>query len=354
MKEIIVNIHTHTTYSDGAGAHADIAKAAQQAGVDVVFVTDHNVYVHGMDGYYGEGDHRVLLLVGEEVHDQARQPQKSHLLVLGAGRELAAHAYQTQHLVEMAHNAGALTFIAHPFDPPAPAFGETDITWEDWDIRGVTGIEIWNGLSELKNYLKGKLRAIRYVLNPELVALGAAPQALQKWDELLKAGRRLVAIGGSDAHALNYRWGPIRREIFPYEFHFRAINNHIFTQEPLTGSLVEDRRLILDALKQGRSFIGYDLPAPTSGFRFSAQGRDQKAWMGEPISGEYGVTFQIRLPRPAVCRLIRDGKVVKTWEKRDTCTYITNDTGAYRVEVDIDFLGRRRAWIYSNPIYVRK
>ena len=86
MHEISVNLHMHTVYSDGHATHTDIARAALRAGIDVVIVTDHNVYVDGPEDYYHDGDRRVLLLVGEEIHDQARLPQKSHLLVFGAGR----------------------------------------------------------------------------------------------------------------------------------------------------------------------------------------------------------------------------------------------------------------------------
>jgi predicted metal-dependent phosphoesterase TrpH len=86
MEEITVNLHMHTRYSDGSGLHVDIARAALQAGVDVVIVTDHNVLVSGPEDVYREGRKRVLLLVGEEVHNQARQPQKSHLLIVGAER----------------------------------------------------------------------------------------------------------------------------------------------------------------------------------------------------------------------------------------------------------------------------
>ena len=76
--------------------------------------------------------------------------------------------------------------------------------------------------------------------------------------------------------------------------------------------------------------------------------------MGDEISARNGVTFQIRLPRPVNCRLLKDGKAVKTWEKRETCTHITTEAGVYRVEASIDFKGKSRAWIYSNPIYVLK
>ncbi|HEX7975394.1 MAG TPA: hypothetical protein VF498_13380, partial [Anaerolineales bacterium] len=63
---------------------------------------------------------------------------------------------------------------------------------------------------------------------------------------------------------------------------------------------------------------------------------------------------QIRLPRPCECRLIKDGKAIKTWQKRDTCTYITTEPGVYRVEAYIEYLGRLRGWIFSNPIYVTR
>ena len=43
MPEIVINLHMHTTYSDGSGTHADIANAAIKAGLDAVIITDHNV-----------------------------------------------------------------------------------------------------------------------------------------------------------------------------------------------------------------------------------------------------------------------------------------------------------------------
>ncbi len=69
--ELVGNLHAHTVYSDGAGTHKDIARAALEAGLDFVVVTDHNVYVEGVDGYQYQGDQRVLILAGEEIHDPA-------------------------------------------------------------------------------------------------------------------------------------------------------------------------------------------------------------------------------------------------------------------------------------------
>ena len=353
MYEAVINLHMHTPYSDGHCNHAEIARLAIQTGLDAVIVTDHNVYVNGPEDVYKDGNRRALLLIGEEIHDQARQPQKNHLLVFFTNRELSQLAYDTQHLLDAVNQAGGLAFLAHPTDPAAPAFNEPDISWVDWDVRGYTGIELWNGMSEFKSLLKSRLHAIYYAYNPRRVARGPFPETLRKWDELLSQGTRVAAIGGSDAHAFPARLGPLKRKLFPYDFHFRAINTHLYLRQPLVGDLKEDRPVIQEALGRGRAFVGYDLPASTRGFRFTAQGKDQTAWMGDEVSARQGVTIQIRLPQAAECRLIKDGKIVKTWDKRQTCTYITAEPGAYRVEVYLHYLGRRRGWIFSNPIYVR-
>jgi hypothetical protein len=351
--ELVVNLHMHTTYSDGHGSHADIVQAALETGLDAVIVTDHNVLVEGLDDYHSDGERKVLLIVGEEVHDQARQPQKNHLLVLGADRELAQEAWDPQRLLNKVKEAGGLSFLAHPFDPEAPAFNEDDLSWENWEVEGYTGIELWNQLSEFKSLLSNKLMAAYYALNPNLIARGPFPEVLEKWDELLKEGRRVAAIGGTDAHALPGRLGPIRRTIFPYNYHFKCINTHLLVNTPLSGEVDVDRRLILRALSKGNAFIGYDLPASTRGFRFSAHGYEQNVIMGDKIHLRDGITLQIRLPRVSECRLLRDGEVVQTWDTRETCTYITNQPGVYRVEVYINYQGQRRGWIFSNPIYVK-
>jgi hypothetical protein len=353
MHELVINLHMHTIYSDGSGTHAEIVQAALREGLDAVITTDHNVLVNGLEGYYQEGDNQVLLMVGEEVHDQTAIPQKNHLLVFGASREIATYADNIQLLVNAVRDLNGLAFIAHPVDPAAPAFGEPDISWEKWDVENYTGIELWNAMSEFKSLLKNKVKAFFYAYNPKLVAHGPFPETLRRWDELLENGSKVVAIGGSDAHAFHVSMGPFRRTLFPYEFHFRAVNTHIFTPQPLSGKASTDQHMILDAIHQGHAFIGYDLPASTRGFRFSAQGVDGTAWMGDEIEVKEGVTMQIHLPQRADCHLLKNGDVVKTWRKREICTYITSDTGVYRVEVYRNYLGRNRGWIFSNPIYLR-
>lgn len=353
MHEIVVNLHMHTRYSDGSGTHKDIAHAAIQTGVDVVIVTDHNVLVRGVEGYYRLGSRGVLLLVGQEVHDQARQPQKNHLLVFNADRDLSALADDPQTLINGVHEAGGLSFIAHPTDPEAPAFRETDISWVDWDVQNYTGIELWNGLSELKTLVPTKLHGLFYAYFPQFIGHSPIRETLDRWDKLLSRGNPVVAIGGSDAHAMHMSLGPLHRVIFPYEFHFKTINTHVFIPQPLTGDVLTDKKMIYDALAAGRCFVAYDLPAPTKGFIFKAKGLEQSAIMGEEISVKGGVTLHAHVPTQAEMHLIQDGKRIGVWKNSYACTFSATEPGVYRVEVYRRYLGRKRGWIYSNPIYVR-
>jgi PHP domain len=361
MQEIVVNLHMHTRYSDGSGTHKDIAQAAIKTGLDAVIVTDHNVLVQGVEGYYRVGrspstplrTSRVLLLVGQEVHDQDRVPQKNHLLVFNTNRDLSTLADDPQTLINGVHDEGGICFIAHPKDPAAPAFNETDISWEDWEVQGFTGIELWNGLSELKTVIPTKLHGAFYAYFPQFIGHQPIQEVLERWDTLTENGNRVVALGGSDAHALYMSMGPFHRVIFPYEFHFKTVNTHVFIPEPLTGDVPTDKKMIYDALASGHCFVGYDLPASTRGFVFKAKGLEQSAIMGDEISVKGGVTLQAHLPTPAEIRLLKDGKMIGKWTRQHACTYIATEPGVYRIEAWRSYLGRKRGWIFSNPIYVR-
>jgi len=164
----------------------------------------------------------------------------------------------------------------------------------------------------------------------------------------------IVSPYHNQANDGHFSLGPIRKTIFPYKFHFQAINTHLFTEDPLSGDFDKDRQIVLEALRNGHLFVGYDLPAPTNGFKFTAQGMETNGLMGDEIKLNEGVTLQITLPKRTECHLIKDGEIIKTWTKREICTFIANEAGVYRVEVYLYYLGARRGWIFSNPIYIRE
>lgn len=352
--EYVGNLHMHTPYSDGTASHAEIAQAAIRAGLDFVIVTDHNVHVSGVEGYYYNPmrDRRVLLLTGEEVHDPRRSPQANHMLVYGVDGELSPYAANPQGLLDEIKDRGGFAYLAHPIDPAAPLFGEDSLPWVSWEVDGYTGIELWNTMSEFKGSLTSRNAALRGALDVSRVICGPFPETLALWDKMLRERRRVKVIGGADAHGHTYSMGPVTRTVFPYEMLFRCVNTHIITSVPLVGDYEHDKQLVLSALRAGTVFVGYDLPAPTRGFQFTAQGHKTEAIMGEVLRLGHGVTLQIVTPKIAELRLIHNGEIILHEADTTHRTYIASQPGAYRVEVHTRFKGKRRGWIFSNPIFI--
>ena len=353
LYEYVGNMHVHTPYSDGEGQHADIAKAALLAGIDFVITTDHNVLVQGVEGYYGSDEEGyVLILTGEEIHDQGRLPQCNHFLVFGAEMELAQCASDLQGLIDAVNAAGGLGFIAHPDDPAADQWAEPAIRWVDRDVHGLTGLEIWNFMSSFKALPTTRKATLRAAFRPDDLITGPEPHTLALWDKLLGEGQRVVGIGGSDAHARTYRFGPLTHVIFAYDFLFNCVNTHVLLPHPLSGNWQQDKLAIYKAMAQGNVFIGYDIPGNTRGFRFSAHGQHGTTIMGGNIRLGPGVTLQALAPARSHIKIIHRGKVVAESEGRENLTITAQEPGAYRAEVWQMYQGLERAWILSNPIYI--
>jgi hypothetical protein len=342
--EVVGNLHMHTPYSDGSWYHAEIARAASQAGLDFIVVTDHNVWVRGPQGYH----HNVLVLVGQEVHHTQRQPQVNHLLVYNAEAELSQCAANPQQLIDAARARGGLTFIAHPFDYPLKFMREPGIPWVDWKVQGYVGLEIWNYMSEYKARLPHRLGAIYYTLYPQRAIRGPFTATLKLWDDLLAGGAKVVGFGNADAHAFNLNMGPIKRVVFPYEYTFRCVNTHLLIDEPLTSDVEYDKYLIYSALERGSGWVGYDLMGSTKGFSFKARSASEHATLGEELRRAGAVNFDVEVPQPATIQIVRAGKGVVARAKGVKIKFTSVEAGAYRVEA----YRSGKGWIFSNPIYV--
>lgn len=339
------NLHIHTTHSDGTGTYDDVVAAAARVGLDFVVVTDHNSHRGEEAGWRGG----VLVLVGEEVHDPAGEPG-THYLVVGAEGSVARHAGAPQALIDAVRAAGALGFIAHPFERAAH-LGETQTyEWRDWSVSGYAGLEIWNYMSEFKAHLRSTLLAVLYAYLPQLAIRGPFPETLRKWDALLAEGP-VVGIGGSDVHAVTYRLGPLRRRLFGYEHTFRAVNTHALLAGDWSGDHVRDAALVYEALGAGRAFVAYDALSPAEGFGFHAAAAGAAHPMGSRVPLGAGVRLVARAPRRARLRLLHDGEVVAEARGRELVVD-AHDPGAYRVEAYRCGLLCERAWILSNPIYL--
>jgi hypothetical protein len=343
MVELVGNMHMHSVYSDGTATHREIAEAATRAGLDWVIVTDHNIWVEGVAGYYSD----VLLLVGEEVHDCRRVPQANHLLVYGAGCGLAPLAADPQAVIQAANERGGLTFLAHPVEYASRVAGEDALGWETLDVTGFTGIEIWNYMSEFKARIPTRLHALYYAYFPTAGIRGPFKPALELWDQMLAAGQRVTGIGGADAHGNVYSMGPLRRTVFPYDYLFCAVNTHILAERALTGHLATDQEIVFEALRAGRAWVGCDVLGSTCGFQFEARSGIARATMGQELARAGAVTFEVATPLPGDIQLVCSGRVVARSSGRQL-KFLSAEPGAYRVEV---YRGGK-GWVFSNPIFV--
>jgi len=112
---------------------------------------------------------------------------------------------------------------------------------------------------------------------------------------------------------------------------------------------------VLEALKQGHSFIGFDIFGDTTGFRFEVENPGDTKVQGDEILFRPGTKLKVAVPLKARIVIRRDGQIVKDEEGLFTKDYELKDKGIYRVEAYLPELGGvgSKPWIISNPIYVR-
>jgi hypothetical protein len=318
-----------------------IARGAQRAGIDVVLLTDHDTLAakrEGEERWYGD----VLVLVGEEVSPTDRD----HFLAFGIEKEINRRLTGPE-ICEAVNAAGGFGFGAHPFSRGSERFKRPGIAFGEPDC--LEGIELWSFLNDTGERVRGFRDLARMILAPQR-AIGGPPEGnLREWDRLCQA-RRVVAIGGLDAHQFGIRVaGHVPLRLMGYKRAFRQLHTHVLVDEPLTRELKRDRALVYDALREGRCYIANDQVADARGFDFWADGgTEARTPMGGEAAFAGGMSLHIRLPESAHIRLLRDGA---------TCAETTASEldhpielhGAYRVEVVLD----GRPWIFSNPVYLR-
>lgn len=171
------DLHSHTVFSDGDSGPAETLAAAWAAGLDVLGITDHNSAISAAE-YAGPAaglpPGGPLLVPGVETTTYG-----GHWNAWAAPGASRHHWYDfrdpapstTERAMAAAVADGALVSINHP-KPLGPP-------WRYPEVRSFDAVEVWNGDWDKLN-----------------------PIALASWEALLRAGRRVVAVGGSDTHRL--------------------------------------------------------------------------------------------------------------------------------------------------------
>jgi len=337
MHDLACVVHLHSTYSDGTGTVKQIVRAARRAGADVVLLTDHDTLAakrNGEEGWHGD----VLLLVGEEVSPRRR----NHYLAFGIDEEIDHSRLDAAGICAAVRDAGGFGFAAHPFSEGSKRFKRAaGMPFEALDCDALHGIELWSFVNDTGEAIESVPQMLRFLLAPGR-ALDRPPQRnLDAWDELCRT-RRVVAIGGLDAHQYGKRVGPVvPLRLMSYRRSFRFIRTHVLCEGPL------DREQVFAALREGRCYIAVDSIASAKGFAFEA---DDLPMGAEAPAGRRRLTA--RTPTDAHLRLLRDGAEIAAATGRELTAEV-EEPGVYRVEATKRHKGRDRTWILSNPIYLR-
>ena len=341
IHEYVGSIHIHSNYSDGLRSIPEIAKIAEESGLDFLLFADHMTLEplkDGMERWFGH----VLSIIGYEIND----PENiNHYLAYGL-RDILPSTLTAQEYVLQAHEAGAIGFIAHP-DEKRSAFPEhPPFPWRAWDAVGYDGIEIWNHSSEWIEKLTHMNKYFK-IWHPLKDLQGPEPETLARWDELNRIGV-ISGIGGTDAHAYPYRWGPITVYIFRYKVLFKGIRTHVILEEKLTENVNQSKNAVLQALKNARCFISNYRWGDARGFQFNAIAGDKIWLMGDTVEADKA-HFVVKSLKPGTISLLKDGEVAAIAEGTEL-SYSTSEDGAYRVEVK----RKDKPWIFSNHIRFRR
>jgi len=374
----LLHIHSYLSH-DSVGTPEEIRAAAVEAGVRVVMFTNHpaDTYDYIKDGHSGIQD-GVLFIPGAEETGLLAFPQRS----------VERPPESTpQDKVDTVLKADGQVYLSHLEERM------------DWDLKGLTGSEIYNIHADFKDEpaLLGALinpvtlmtviaPAVRQYPQEVIAALQDHPvQYLQRWDELCQT-QRLTGISANDAHQntgvkaivadngdlqiLDATGDQLARlepssilllkpllagrkpgdvvfqmQLDPYVRSFRHVSTHLLMNE-------FNEAAVREALAAGRAYVAFDWICDPTGFNFHAAGGDGVVPMGSEVSMTPGLLLQAEAPLSANFRLIRDGKEIHH-NRSHKMDYKVDKPGVYRVEVWLNFPGEPRTWILSNPIYVR-
>ena len=352
--------HVHTNLNLGSGSAKDVIAAAQEAGLDWLYVTDLNVFDRnlGVEGYHRQ----LLAMVGAEYSYLDSRVLSYDVLNRRSPPTLGQAQVQLADQLSQAGDDAAddLLVLAHPFKP--------GFSWSGAYPAGLDGIEVINLKSVWqRSWLESRVSffwsLFVYPFNSSLALarLYEEPdEELRLWDQL-NVGRRAFGFAGAEATA-KMPWlgtGSLR---FPsYETSFSLASNHVLLRSELTGEAEGDKRKVTRALADGQFYFSLDVLGNPKGFSAYVQDRDKIYPMGARLKWREGMKIVSRLPRkptvPFETAFLKDGQLVMSSNSLET-EYVVQGPGSYRlvvrvfVQLTLPDGQRWMSWIYANPFHV--
>lgn len=331
-------IHIHSVYSDGTGDIESISKAAKNAGLDWIIVTDHNSFEIEEGIYNG-----VYVIKGEEISPK----DENHYLALGINKYIQPNV-NAKHNIEAVKLNGGFGFAAHADESDYRRNSHQPIKWTNKNITP-DGVEIWNWFSEWADNLNDRnifSLAYAYLFKHNLIKEANAT-TIKWWDKLNNTSDKIIpAIGGIDAHALKIKGYVIPVTIFPYQDMFKTIVNVISSNKPFAKDFETRKTQILEAIKTGRNLIinrvvSKEIPI------FKISNKNQTVTSGESISLDNETLLNVQTKKKGSIKIFHNGKEIKSVIS-NSIKMLLNEVGKYRVEIKF----AKRGFAYSNPIIV--
>jgi hypothetical protein len=347
--EYVGVMHVHSFLGGhSSGTFSDIISAAQENKLHFVVMTEHvekdfDTAESTLKGLHGG----VLFINGNEV---SSTDGERALVVPGTNRVLAKEGSTYPELVTAATANGALTIAAYPNELKSveAKFDALEIYNVYTNARSINPITtFFDVLWSHRTY--PDLLFANFYERPD--------SAIQKWDQLLSK-RRITATAGNDAHAnigVSLVDGSGKTlmglQMDPYSTSFHLVRMHVL----IPGDKEFSATTLLEALKQGHAFIGFDIFGDTTGFRFEAENSEESKVQGDEILFRPGTKLKVEVPLKARIALHKDGQILTTEDGLFKKDFELKDKGIYRVEAYLPELGGMdtKPWIISNPIYVR-
>lgn len=321
-------IHVHSFLGGhSAGTFSEIIDAAKANQLDFVIMTEHTERDFDTAAMTLQGMHGGVLFVN--------------------GNETSAE--NGDRLLKLPQD---VSIVAYPEE------------FKNWETPGLNGVEVYNVYSNTRR--ANPLVAFFDVLwshraYPDLLFglyFERPNESLKKWDQALTRAR-LTAVGGNDAHSnigVNLRDSSGKTlagiQLDPYKTSFRLVRLHVITND--AQILLAEQ--LLEALKAGHCFIGFDLFGDSSGFTFEAKTATETKIQGDEIPLQNDTRLFVHTPVASRIVLFKDGVVILNESGVTTKEIPVGERGVYRVEVylpEIERIIGEKPWIISNPIYVR-
>ncbi|MFN4905696.1 MAG: PHP domain-containing protein [Planctomycetota bacterium] len=388
FRTVRANLHVHSELShDSRGKIEDIVAAAKRAGTEVLLFTEHPSKEKDFfeDGHRGLRD-GVLLIPGAEMKGMLVYPTMSLRPFENA---------DSQQTTQIVRNRGGHVFLSHLEERM------------DWQIQGLTGVEIYNTHADFKK----QKRMIDSMKNPlwliktaELIdrypqeafsALQTYPDDyLARWDQLCLIAPH-TGVAANDAHqnvgvrillgedgkvlvtdALGEELLKLERllvapllkipdtakpgdmllklQLDPYQYSLRHAGTHL-----LVSDLTQEA--VWNALDEGRTFVAFDWIADSKGFEVAIEHQQNRHEIGSHLDWEF-------LKNKEDLKLVGQAPLNAKWKVYRTSpespselvyqgehqkfTWQIPGPGNYRVELWLELLDQPHCWILTSPFYI--